>query len=157
MYQHLSSAAKDVLQLAQELAHQDKMEYVGTEHILKAILQKDSGTASFILRNQGINAVLLQKDIDLLVKHSSEDTWVLGRLPGTPHFRQVVVLAIEEADKFKDDTVGSEYLLLGLLREAGCIAECALSRAGLDYNRACQHLLDLKGLPTGNCDNCCGD
>ncbi|MBI9017228.1 MAG: ATP-dependent Clp protease ATP-binding subunit [Phycisphaerae bacterium] len=147
MYQHLTETAKDVLKLAQSLAHQDHLEYVGTEHILQAIIQKDTGVAIKVLKNKGVGLDELQDRIAQLVKRSNEETWVVGRLPGSPHFRGVVTLAIKEAEKFQDNVVGSEYLLLGLLRESGCIAEKALADFGITYKDIAGEVTFLKGSP----------
>lgn len=147
MYQHLTQAAKDVLKLSQTMAHLGHLEFVGTEHILLALMEHGQGAAVEILKNHGIKLHHLQEKVHLLVKTSSEDTWVVGRLPGSPHFQHVVALAIEEAEKFKAGEVGTEYLLLGLLHESGCIAEKALRELGLTYKDVVSEIASLRDRP----------
>ena len=145
MYQHLSETAKDVLKQASGLAREDQQEYVGTEHVLLAIMQQGLGVGAQVLRNFSASAETIQDRIAQLVRRSNEETWVFGRLPGTPHFKQVLAYAIEEAEKVKDTKVGTEYLLLGLLREKGCLAERALRQEGVTLELARREVAKLQG------------
>ena len=145
MYQHLSETAKDVLKQANGLAREDEQEYVGTEHVLLAIMQQGLGVGAQVLRNFSASVETLQARIAQLVRRSNEETWVFGRLPGTPHFKQVLAYAIEEAEKVKDTKVGTEYLLLGLLREKGCLAERALRQEGVTLELARREVAKLQG------------
>jgi len=147
VYQHLSETAKEVLKLADELARADQMEYVGTEHVLLAILEHGLGLGAQVLHNHGITLPLVRDKIGQLTRRSLEETWVLGRLPGTPHFKQVVAYAIEEAERVKQRKVGTEFLLLGLLREKDCLAEKALRSLGLTLNQARREVARLQGRP----------
>ena len=145
MYQHLSETAKDVLKSAERLAQQDNKEYVGSEHVLLAILEHGLGVGHQVLQNCSISLEAVKDQITQLIKHSLEETWVFGRLPGTPHFKQVISYAIEEAEKVNDKKVGTEYLLLGLLREKHCVAERALRSLGLTLNIARKEIARLQG------------
>ena len=147
MYQRLSKTAKDVLQLAESLAHQDNLEYVGSEHVLTAIMEHGLGIGFQVLQNCAITPDAVHDQIAALVKRSLEETWVLGRLPGTPHFKQIIAYAIEEAERVNDNKVGTEYLLLGLLREKGCVAEQALRRLGVSLPLAQKKIAQLQGRP----------
>jgi ATP-dependent Clp protease ATP-binding subunit ClpC len=147
MYQHLTETAKDVLKLAEKFARSDDQEYVGTEHVLQAILGHGLGIGAQILQNYSITLPAVQDRIRQLTRQSREETWVLGRLPGTPHFRQVISLAIEEAENLKDMKVGTEYLLLGLLRESDCVAERVLRDLGLTLELARKEIACLQGRP----------
>jgi len=145
MYQHLSETAKEVLKLAEELAHQDHQEYVGTEHVLLAILDHGLGVGAQVLQDCSISPSAVRNQITRLNRRSLEETWVFGRLPGTPHFKQVVAFAIEEAEKVNDKKVGTEYLLLGLMREKGCVAEQTLRNLGLTLSVARKEIARLQG------------
>jgi ArsR family transcriptional regulator, arsenate/arsenite/antimonite-responsive transcriptional repressor / arsenate reductase (thioredoxin) len=147
MYQHLSETAKDVLKRAEELARQEQLEYVGTEHVLLAILDHGLGLGAQILENNGITLSLVKEQVELFSKKRLEETWVFGRLPGSPHFKQVIALAIEEAEQAHNSKVGTEFLLLALLREKGCIAERALTKLGLTLEQARQKVAFLQGRP----------
>ena len=148
MYQHLSETAKQVIKLAEQLAQQESQEYVGTEHVLLAIVEHGLGVGAQALRNCSITLAGLREQVLYLTKRSSEETWVFGRLPGTPHFKKVLAYAIEEAEKARDKKVGTEYLLLGLLREKGSVAERALHSLGVSLERARQEIAQLQGRPT---------
>ena len=150
MYQHLSETAKTVLKIAERLANQDQQEYVGTEHVLLAIMEQGLGIGAQVLQNQSITTEALKQQIAAIIKRTMHETWVLGRLPGTPHFKQVIACAIEEAEKAHDSRVGTEYLLLGLLCEKGCIAERALASLGVNLDLARSKIAQLQGRPSPN-------
>jgi len=142
MYEQLSKRVDQVIKLANQIAREYELEYVGTEHVLLAISQEGTGLGSEILSRHGVSHDKLKKAIDKLIQASLEDTWVFGRLPGTPHFRNVVALAIEEARDLKSREVCTEHLLLGLLDEKGCVAQKALKAFGLTAKQVRQDILD---------------
>ena len=140
-----SETAKEVLKLAEKFAQEDNLEFVGTEHILLAIMENGLGVGAQVLINASISISSVKDQISRLTRQSREDTWVFGRLPGTPHFKQVVACAIEEAERLKDTKVGTEYLLLGLMRETGCVAERSLRNLGLNLELARKEVARLQG------------
>ena len=142
MYEQLSKRVDQVIKLANKIAREYELEYVGTEHILLAISQEGTGLGVEILRRHGVSHDKLKGAIDRLIQASLEDTWVFGRLPGTPHFRNVVATAIEEARDLKGREVCTEHLLLGLLAEKGCVAQKALKALGLTTKQVRQDILD---------------
>lgn len=148
MYQHLSDTAKDVLKLARELAARDHQEFVGTEHILVAIIDHGLGVGAQVLQDLSVSLSQIQEQIEHVSRSSMEETWVLGRLPGTPHFKQVLAYAIEEAERARNKKVGTEYLLLGLLREKGCVAERVLHSLGVTLHKAQEQVAKQQGRPT---------
>lgn len=129
--QHLSNRVNQVVKLANRIAHEYDQEYVGTEHVLLAIAREGTGVGAQILFDNGADEDKLKAEVDKLIKASLEDTWVFGRLPGTPHFKNVVARAIEEAGKLNSKNVCTEHLLLGLLAEKGSVANGALRALGL--------------------------
>lgn len=131
MYEQLSSEVNRIIKQANVIAREYELEYVGTEHVLLAIAEGDHDSGSRLLRRHGLTKERIRAEVDKLVKASMEDTWVFGRLPGTPHYRNVVALAIEEARKLGSKEVCAEHLLLALLAEKGCVAQKALSILGL--------------------------
>ena len=131
MYEHLSKRVDHVIKLANRIAHEYELEYVGTEHILLAIVQEGTGVGARVLVDRRATEKKIRSEVDKLINASLEDTWVFGRLPGTPHFRNVIARAIEEARGLKSTEVCTEHLLLGLLKERGCVAQEALRALGL--------------------------
>ena len=139
--ERLSPRVDHVVKLANEIAHEYEQEYVGTEHVLLAIAREGTGLGARILADQGATEEKVKAQIDRLIKASLEDTWVFGRLPGTPHFRNVVAQAIEEARGLKSKRVCTEHLLLALLAEKGCVAYEALKALGLTAKSVRQEVL----------------
>ena len=147
MYQHLSESSKVVLKLAAQKARQQNQEYIGTEHVLLAILEYGMGLGAQILDRFGVTFALAESMVHDFARKSMEETWVLGRLPGTPHFKKVISLALEEAEAFNDRKVGTEYLVLAILREKGCVAERVLKRLAVKLDTARDITAQLKGRP----------
>lgn len=130
MYERLSPRVDHVIKLANSIAREYEQEYVGTEHVLLAISQEGTGLGAKILNDGGATAGELRSRVDSYVKSSLEDTWVFGRLPGSPHFKNVVARAIEEARELKSKQVCTEHLLLALLAEKGCAAQTIMQDFG---------------------------
>ncbi|HRX85324.1 MAG TPA: Clp protease N-terminal domain-containing protein [Phycisphaerae bacterium] len=133
MYRHFTESVEKVVKRASQIAREYGQDYVGTEHILLAIRHEGVGLGNKVLEDRGISAERLKDEIDKLVRKSLEDTWVFGRLPGTPHFRNVVANALEEAEQMKADKLRTEHLILALLKEDGSVACRALQNLGCDY------------------------
>lgn len=132
---HLDPNARVIVDLADDIAHEYDLDYVGTEHILLAILRHNHGLGARVLETLGVREENARQAVDHLVQRSKEDTWVFGRLPGSPHYRKVIEVAIEEANQLEAKQIGSEHLLLALLRERGTIAQKALSMLGVSFNK----------------------
>ena len=114
--QHLDSNARAIVKLADDIAHEYELDYVGTEHILLAILRHNQGLGARVLRELGVAEENARRAVDHLVQRSKEDTWVFGRLPGSPHYRKVIESAIEEANQLEAKLIGSEHLLCAAAR-----------------------------------------
>lgn len=133
----------DVIQRANAVAREYDQEYVGTEHVLIAISTSADGLGVKVLAKRGISATNLRQEIDKLVKKRLEETWVFGRLPGTPHFKNVMATAIEQCQQLEAREVCTEHLLLALLKERGSVAYKALKNLGLTYELARADVLEL--------------
>src|SRR3990170_3579918 len=99
MHGHLSKRAEKVVKLASRLAREYGQDFVGTEQILLAIVREGTGRAAAILGARGLDEEKVRAEVDRLIQRSLADSWVMGRLPGTPHFRNVIARAVEEAEK----------------------------------------------------------
>ena len=131
MYEKLSTRVEGVVKLAHDIAREYEEEYVGTEHVLLAISREGTGVGAKILLNYGATPEKIKEQVDQLIKHSMEETWVFGRLPGSPHFKNVVAGAIEAARQLESKEVCTEHLLLALLKEKGSVAYNALQSLGI--------------------------
>lgn len=142
MMMRLNLDADTILKkLAQDIAYEMGFDYVGTEHVLLAILRHNRGIGARVLRHFGVDERRARLEIERLMASDMEDTWVLGRLPGSPHYRNVVALAIDEATQLESAEIGSEHLLLGLLREESNTAKRVLAKSGVSLQRAREEVL----------------
>ena len=138
-----SHRVAEVIKIANQIAREYDQEYVGTEHVLLAIQREGTGIGAQVFEKRGITAERLREEVDKLVKKRLEETWVFGRLPGTPHFKNVVAIAIGQCQQIGAKEVCTEHLLLALLRERGSVAYKALKALGLGYDDVRADLLEL--------------
>lgn len=131
MYEKLTPRMDQIIKLSQQIAREYEQDYVGTEHMLLAILREGTGVGAAVLNDAGVTLSKAKEVVDKHMKASMEDTWVFGRLPGTPHFRNVMATAIEEARQFESKVVCSEHLLMALAREEGSVAQATLHDLGV--------------------------
>jgi ATP-dependent Clp protease ATP-binding subunit ClpC len=136
MFAHLSKTAERVVKRAQQMARELGVDYVGTEHILLAIVAHEGCAGQQLLARRGIDLTRVKRRVAQLIRKSKEETWVFGRLPGSPHFRNVMARAVEEAQRTTSKSIGTHHLLLGLMREPGSVAHSALAGLGLDLEDA---------------------
>lgn len=140
-----SQRVGEVIKLANRIAHEYEREYVGTEHVLLALQQDGAGIAAKVLAKNGIDDGRLRAEVEKLIKKQLEETWVFGRLPGTPHFKNVIASAIQQCQQLESQEVCTEHLLLALLSEKGCVAHKALTALGLTYEKARKDVLSMSG------------
>ena len=122
----LTRRADQIIRLAKEIARQEGQGFVGTEHLLLAIMREGTGLGAQILRSKGVTEGLARDEIAKLVRDRLHETWVMGRLPGTPNFRDVLSRAAEEARGMGNWQVCSVHLLLALMAEKDAIGAKAL-------------------------------
>ena len=125
---------ESVLKQANEIAREYDQEYMGTEHMLLAIMKDGTGVGFSVLAERGISYDQMKTEVDNLVKKQLEETWVFGRLPGTPHFKNVMAAAIDQCQQLEAKRVCTEHLLLALLKEPGCVAQQTLKALGVKYS-----------------------
>lgn len=142
-----SQRVAEVVKLANQIAREYDQEYVGTEHVLLAIQREGTGIGAAVLTKHGITADKLRGEVDKLIKNQLEETWVFGRLPGTPHFKNVVATAIDQCQKLGAKEVCTEHLLLALLKERGSVACMALINLRLSFDEARNDVSELTSNP----------
>lgn len=127
----VSRRADQIIKLAKEIARGSGQGYVGTEHLLLAIVREGTGLGARVLAEHGATDERLTAEIDQLVMARLQETWVMGRLPGTPHFKDVMSKALQEARGRGNWQVCSIHLLFALLAEKGSTACTALENLGV--------------------------
>src|SRR5438093_1330303 len=116
MYEQFTDRARKVMQYADVEAHRLRHEYIGTEHILLGLIAEGTGVAANVLRNLDIEPRKVRREVEKIVM-GGPDMPSMGQRPQTPRAKKVFEYAIEEARALKQNYLGTEHLLLGLLRE----------------------------------------
>ena len=138
-----------VIKLANRIARDYDQEYVGTEHMLLAILQEGTGLGARILIDRGVTIEQLRAEVDSLMRKQMEETWVFGRLPGTPHFKNVMAGAIKACQNEDAKEVCTEHVLLALAGERGCVAQKALEGVGASRDDLLHDLAAIRATQHG--------
>jgi ATP-dependent Clp protease ATP-binding subunit ClpA len=116
MYERFTDRARKVMQLANQEAQRLNHEYIGTEHILLGLVKEGSGAAASVLKSLGIDLPKLRQEVNKIIQ-TAPGVLTPGKLPQTPRAKKAIESAIEEARNLNDYGVGTEHLLLGLLRD----------------------------------------
>src|SRR5579883_1743130 len=144
MYERFTDRARKVMQLANQEAQRFNHEYVGTEHVLLGLIKEGSGVAATVLRNMDIDLRKIRIEIEKIVQARPEMV-TMGKLPQTPRAKKVIEYAIEEARNLSHNYVGTEHLLLGLLREQEGVAAQVLMNLNLKLEDVREEVLNLLG------------
>ena len=144
MFERFTDRARKVMALANQEAQRFNHEYIGTEHILLGLVKEGSGVGATVLKNLDVDIKKLRLEVEKLVK-SGPDMVTMGKLPQTPRAKKVIEYAIEEARALNHNYVGTEHILLGLLRESEGIAAQVLMNLGLKLENVRQEVLNLLG------------
>lgn len=144
MYERFTDRARKVMQLANQEAHRFNHEYIGTEHILLGLVKEGSGVAANVLRNLDIDLRRIRNEVEKLVQ-SGPDMVTLGRLPHTPRAKKVLEYSMEEARNLNHNYVGTEHVLLGLLREQEGVAAQVLMNLSMKLDDVREEVLNLLG------------
>ncbi|MFO0843433.1 MAG: ATP-dependent Clp protease ATP-binding subunit [Gemmataceae bacterium] len=144
MYERFTDRARKVMQLANQEAQRFNHEYIGTEHILLGLVKEGSGVAANVLKNLDIDLRKIRLEVEKIVQ-SGPDMVTMGKLPQTPRAKKVIEYSIEEARNLGHNYVGTEHLLLGLLREQEGVAAQVLQNLGLKLEDVREEVLNLLG------------
>jgi len=129
-----SPRVKEVIQFSREEAIRLGHGYIGTEHLLLGIIREGEGKALLHLRNLGIDLLRLKKSIEDSIKDTASKTTNLGNIPLTKQAEKALKITYLEAKIFKAEVIGTEHLLLSILREEDNIASSILHQYGVDYD-----------------------
>jgi ATP-dependent Clp protease ATP-binding subunit ClpC len=144
MFERLTDRARKVMALANQEAQRFNHEYIGTEHILLGLVKEGSGVGANVLKNLNVDLRRVRLEVEKLVK-SGPEMVTMGKLPQTPRAKKVIEYAIEEARALNHNYVGTEHLLLGLLREHDGVAAQVLMNLGLKLEEVREEVLNLLG------------
>src|SRR6202051_127107 len=146
MYERFTDRARKVMQLANQEAQRFNHEYIGTEHILLGLVKEGSGVAANVLKNLDIDLRKIRLEVEKIVQTGPGSEMVtMGKLPQTPRAKKVIEYSIEEARNLNHNYVGTEHLLLGLLREQEGVAAQVLMNLGLKLEDVREEVLNLLG------------
>ncbi|MDI6632031.1 MAG: ATP-dependent Clp protease ATP-binding subunit [Thermoanaerobacteraceae bacterium] len=143
MFGRFTRRAQKVLLLAQEEARRMNYPFVGTEHILLGLLREGEGVAARVLTEMGISADTVREQIEQMVEQGQGP--VVQEVTLTPRAKRVLELAVDEARRFGHNYVGTEHLLLGLVREGEGIAARVLVSSGADLDRLRAAVIETLG------------
>ena len=132
--------AQQVLQLARKEADRFNHNYVGTEHLLLGLIKLGQGVAVNVLQKMGLDLETVRTEVEKQVG-SGPETKMTGSIPYTPRVKKVLALASKEAKTLNHSYVGTEHILLGLLREGEGVAAQVLKNLELDIERTRNEIL----------------
>src|SRR5271169_5787615 len=144
MYERFTDRARKVMQLANQEAQRFNHEYIGTEHILLGLVKEGTGVAANVLKNLDTDLRKIRLEVEKIVQ-AGPDMVTMGKLPQTPRAKKVIEYSIEEARNLNHNYVGTEHLLLGLLREQEGVAAQVLMNLGLKLEDVREEVLNLLG------------
>lgn len=143
MFNRFTQRAQKVLQLAQEEAIRWKHESIGTEHILLGLIREGGGIAAKALEAIDVSPEMIERGIEELVGKGTKDVGPIVHY--TPRAKKVIELSVDESRKLGHAYIGTEHILLALIREGEGVAARVLANAGVSLNKARQQVLLLLG------------
>ncbi|MFN8532653.1 MAG: ATP-dependent Clp protease ATP-binding subunit [Dehalococcoidia bacterium] len=132
-FDKFTERARKVLTLAQEEAQRFNHNYIGTEHLLLGLVREGDGVAAKVLANLGVELNKVRSAVEFIIGRG--DRMVLGEIGLTPRAKKVIELAVDEARRLNHHYIGTEHLLLGLVREGEGIAAGVLESLGVNLER----------------------
>jgi ATP-dependent Clp protease ATP-binding subunit ClpC len=151
LYGRFTEPARRVLQLANEDARERNHEYVGTEHLLLGLVKHGHGAGAEALKNLGVNPLQLRQAVEKQLQSGPSPVGI-GKLSRTPRAKRVIEFSLEEAERFGHNYVGTEHLLLGLMREKEGLAAQALAERQLTLEKLRAAVLFVLGSSRANQD-----
>ena len=147
MFNRFTERARKVIILAKDEARRFNHDYIGTEHILLGLIREGEGVAAAVLQNMGMSLETIRLEVEKLVQ-PGPTTQILGDIPFTPRAKKVLELSAEEARSLGHNYIGTEHILLGLIREGEGVASQVLMNQGLDLNTVRNQVMHFLGSAT---------
>ena len=148
MFERFTDRARRVRVLAQEEARMLNHNYIGTEHILLGLIQEGEGVAAKALESMGISLEDVRGEVEAIIGHGTQPH--NGHIPFTPRAKKVLELSLREGLQMGHKYIGTEFLLLGLIREGEGVAAQVLTKLGADLPRVRQQVIQLLSGYEGN-------
>ncbi|HJG43137.1 ATP-dependent Clp protease ATP-binding subunit [Corynebacterium phoceense] len=148
MFERFTDRARRVIVLAQEEARMLNHNYIGTEHILLGLIHEGEGVAAKALESMGISLEDVRREVEEIIGHGTQPT--TGHIPFTPRAKKVLELSLREGLQMGHKYIGTEFLLLGLIREGEGVAAQVLIKLGADLPRVRQQVIQLLSGYEGN-------
>ena len=143
MFERFTDRARRVVVLAQEEARMLNHNYIGTEHILLGLIHEGEGVAAKALESLGISLEGVRDQVEEIIGQGQ--TAPAGHIPFTPRAKKVLELSLREALQLGHNYIGTEHILLGLIREGEGVAAQVLQKLGADLNRVRQQVEEIIG------------
>src|SRR5207244_1665050 len=140
-FDKFTERARKVLQLAQEEAQRFNHNYIGTEHILLGLVREGDGVAARVLNNLGVELQKVRSSVEFIIGRG--DRMVMGEIGLTPRAKRVIEFAVDEARRLNHHYIGTEHLLLGLIREGEGIAAGVLESLGISLERVRAQVIEV--------------
>ena len=141
MFERFTDRARRVVVLAQEEARMLNHNYIGTEHILLGLIHEGEGVAAKALESLGISLEGVRAQVEEIIGQGQQAP--SGHIPFTPRAKKVLELSLREALQLGHNYIGTEHILLGLIREGEGVAAQVLVKLGADLNRVRQQVIQL--------------
>ena len=141
MFERFTDRARRVVVLAQEEARMLNHNYIGTEHILLGLIHEGEGVAAKALESLGISLDAVRQQVEEIIGQGQQAP--SGHIPFTPRAKKVLELSLREALQLGHNYIGTEHILLGLIREGDGVAAQVLVKLGADLNRVRQQVIQL--------------
>ena len=141
MFERFTDRARRVVVLAQEEARMLNHNYIGTEHILLGLIHEGEGVAAKALESLGISLEAVRQQVEEIIGQGQQAP--TGHIPFTPRAKKVLELSLREALQLGHNYIGTEHILLGLIREGEGVAAQVLVKLGADLNRVRQQVIQL--------------
>lgn len=145
MFEKFTERARKVMSYSRQESQRLLGEFIGTEHILLGIAMEGGGVAAKVLKNLNIDLKKIVIEVERLVKAPSTPPNILGQMPFSPRAKRVIELAGEAASQLGHDVIGTEHLLLGLLKENEGIAAQILINLGMKLDEVRDMVLEVLG------------
>ncbi|MBI5369546.1 MAG: AAA family ATPase [Planctomycetes bacterium] len=152
MFDKFTDRARKVMGIARQEAQRFNHEYIGTEHILLGLVQEDAGIGAKALKNLDVDLEKVRHEIEKLIPHGPP-TVTMRQFPFTPRAKRVMELALEEACHLGHDYVGTEHLLLGLVRENEGVAAQVLLNLGMKLDELREEVLEILNVSPANAES----